>query len=405
MSLVPGIFRIAAYPAVRLLATPSVQPALFAFCVSRLIVLVMLILASQFTVPAPDPNSGIYEPDIVLPSASATADRLRQIIDVGDASWYIVIATYGYEQSPFDATEQHNWAFFPAYPLLLRAAASVTGEYQLTGMALSSLCFLVALILLHQYARSRGLDRPTADRVVFYLSIYPTAYFFSLPTTESLFLLVTLCAFLAAQHSRWWIAGLAGAIGSATRAAGILLLPALGATALMRLVHVQHHRASGVAVLLVPLGLIGFMAVLAADTGNAWAFRDVQAAWGRSPDPHTALLQLRDVLQRPNELSRSWDFRLLNLGALLLALTSTVVLLLRRDWDLAIYTVGCVGLPLTSGSLQALARYVMVLFPVFLVLGQAGRHPLLDSLIRTVFALLLGLLTALFAAHFTIALA
>jgi hypothetical protein len=158
-------------------------------------------------------------------------------------------------------------------------------------------------------------------------------------------------------------------------------------------------------VLLVPLGIAAFMGLLSSDTGNPLAFRDVQTAWGRTPDLHTAAVLLREVAQHPNEISRSWDFRLLNFGALVLALGCAAWLVKRRDWDLALYTLGCVFLPLTTGSLQSLARFVTVLFPVFLVLGVVGRRPAVDGLIRTVFAVMLGLLTALFAAHFTIALA
>ena len=389
-------------------AAPAVRAALVAFCVSRGIVIVLLILSSQLTVSAPDPESSVYEADIVLTDVSATLDRLRQTVDIADSSWYIVIAMFGYEHAPFDATEQHNWAFFPLYPALLRAVATVTGEFQLTGIALSSGCFLFALVLLHRYARCRGLDASAADRAVFYAAIYPTAYFFSLPTTESLFLLVSVAAFLAAHNRHWWAAGLAGALASATRAAGILVLPSLAVAVVTWMVQEQWDRWAwlrSASLLLAPLGLGAFMALLAANTGNPWAFRDVQAAWGRSPDPHTALMLLRDVLQQPNAVSRSWDFRLVNFGSLLLALGTAVVLVKRRDWDLAVYSLGCVALPLTSGSLQALARYVMVVFPVFLMLGIAGRRPAVDGLIRTVFAVLLGLLTALFGAHFTIALA
>jgi hypothetical protein len=147
------------------------------------------------------------------------------------------------------------------------------------------------------------------------------------------------------------------------------------------------------------------MLLLARDTGNPWAFRDVQVAWNRTPDMGNALPSLLESLRRASEISRSWDFRLLNVAATLLALLATAVLALRRAWDLAIYTLAGVLLPLSTGSFQAMARYVMVLFPVFLVLGRFGRSGAVDGVIRAVFAVLLGLLTAAFAARFTIAIA
>jgi hypothetical protein len=53
--------------------------------------------------------------------------------------------------------------------------------------------------------------------------------------------------------------------------------------------------------------------------------------------------------------------------------------------------------------LQGVDRYVMLIFPVFLVLSVAGRRPRLDQTIRAVFIALLALMAALFAARFSIA--
>jgi hypothetical protein len=384
--------------ALRALASDAgVRTCVYVFVVSRVIVLSLLVLGNAVTVPTPDPDSGIYEPDIVIHGPADAVAHLRRAVDVGDATWYLVIAIYGYEQAPFDASAQHNWAFFPLYPLLVHVVAAVTREFQLTAVAVSNLCFLGALLLLHRFSRARGLDVETADRAVAYMAFYPSAYFFSLPTTESLFVLVTLASFLAAQHGRWWLAGVCGAFASATRPLGILIMLALGASA-RRVVQL-------LGVLLVPLGLLAFVALLARDTGNPLAFRDVQAAWGRQVEVLDAPGTLLDLLHHPADLSRSWDFRILNVAATVLALGSVAVLARRRQLDLALYTLAGAVLPLSTGSFQAMSRYVMVLFPVFLVLGEAGRVRPVDGVIRTAFAVLLGLLTALFGARFTIAMA
>jgi hypothetical protein len=46
----------------------------------------------------------------------------------------------------------------------------------------------------------------------------------------------------------------------------------------------------------------------------------------------------------------------------------------------------------------------MVVFPVYITLAIAGRRPKFDQVIRTVFLVLLALMSVLFAAHFTLAL-
>jgi hypothetical protein len=59
---------------------------------------------------------------------------------------------------------------------------------------------------------------------------------------------------------------------------------------------------------------------------------------------------------------------------------------------------------LSSALLQSQARYAMVVFPVYMVLGTLGRRRNIDQTIRAIFLVLFALLTALFAAHFTLAL-
>ena len=98
-----------------------------------------------------------------------------------------------------------------------------------------------------------------------------------------------------------------------------------------------------------------------------------------------------------------WDFRLLNFVCATIMFVCGLVLLKRRQWALAVYTLLSVVVPLSGTMLQSLTRYTMVTFPVFIVLAIAGRSYLVDQTIRTVFVILLGLMTALFALHFGMA--
>jgi hypothetical protein len=47
----------------------------------------------------------------------------------------------------------------------------------------------------------------------------------------------------------------------------------------------------------------------------------------------------------------------------------------------------------------------LVIFPIFFVLGLAGNSLTADRIIRAVFLVLLGLMTAMFALHLSLALA
>jgi len=314
------------------------------------------------------------------------------------------IARDGYEKEPFNTNTQHTWAYFPLYPLLLRAFARLTGNLAITGIALSSSLLLLALVVFYQLVIALDYESEVANRAVFYIAAFPVSYFFSLAQSESLFLLLSVACFYVAWRRRWWLAGICGALASATRLASVFLIVPLA------LLYWRNLRWEGrklgvdaVSVLLVPVGLVAFMIYLKSITGNAFAFADIQLAWGHEPGMFWRPL-LR-YLHTPLQVSAFWDFRLLNFLAALLALVCGVCLVLKREWAFALYTLISILVPLSyQTSLQSVARYVLVIFPVFSVLAVWGRAPRFDQIIRTVFVTLLSLMSAMLAVRVTLAL-
>ena len=378
----------------------SVRAALFAFLLTRAIVLFIFILTPHIDRPG-EGSFEVSRDSYIALYNTQIARELRRTVMVADVNWYVGIAMEGYERRAFDASTTHNWAFFPLLPLALRAASVVTGEFAVTGIVLSLCCFLLALILMHKTALAFGFDEATAGRAIFYLAAFPTSYFFSLPLTESLYLFLTVGSFYAARRERWWLAGVCGALASATRVTGVLLLPAL-AVLYWQMYGWRRPRANAFWLLLVPAGLVSFMVFLYSITGNPLAFKDVLKAWGRTTG--LFLIPLYDYLSDPLEFAKPWDFKLINFAAAATALACGLWLLKRRDWALACYALFSVIVALSSILLQSQARYAMVVFPIFFALGLAGRDARFDQTLRAVSLVLLGLMSALFAAHFNIAL-
>lgn len=192
---------------------------------SRAMVLVIFVLVGWMKT-TPDVFPGHFDASISAQNAPVVR-VLREEVLTADINWTIGIAEKGYQREPFNAGVAHNWAFFPLFPLLLGLASHLTGEFVLTGMALSHLFFILALFLLHRVCLRSGLTADDADRCLSYVAFFPTGYFFSLPLPEALFLMLTVGSFHFAKSERWWLAGLCGACASATRTSGVLLLPAL----------------------------------------------------------------------------------------------------------------------------------------------------------------------------------
>lgn len=401
--------------ALRLFADdPSLRAGIFVFVLTRSLILAVLLLSSTivFEPTVKTPFGIVHESSISLQRQSIPG-ILRRVTSGADSGWLMNIAINGYEKEPFNTTTQHTWAYFPLYPLLWRGAARITGEFPLTGIALSNCCLLLALLLLHRIVMAFGYDEAVAGRTVFYLAAFPVSYFFSLAQTESLFLLLTVACLYAAKRDRWWLAGTLAALASATRFAGVFLLVPLCVLSWQ-----SYRNASGaktnqspvrvisraIPLVLVPLGLIAFMIYLRVVTGNSLAFADIQVAWGHSAGFFWR--PLLTFLRDPGLVSAGWDFRLVNFAAAVVALVCTAVLLKRREWALGLFAAVSILVPMSSQPLlQSLARYVMVIFPVFIVLALAGRSPRIDQSIRAIFVGLLCLMSAMLAAGVTLAFA
>jgi hypothetical protein len=373
---------------------PSLRAAGFAFILSRAIVFFILIVATHVTLVNPPDKFGRSLQEIsIRVRRTSVQDNLRMLAQRTDGSWYIAVAQNGYDQIAFENERMHNWAFFPLFPLAVRLVAGLTGEYLLTAIALANIFLLFGLIVLHKTVLAFGYDQEIATRTVFYTALFPASYFFSLPWTTSLFLLTVTAAFWAAKREKWWWAGAFAALTSATHYTGIFVFPSL-VILYWQTMRPLKLRSSALGLFLAPAGLLAFMAYLYKVTGNAFAFADAQSAW--QVRWGLFLRPLYAFIISPFALSEGWNFRLLNFAAAMMALICGIALLRRREPALAFFTLISVLFPLSTLTLEAQARYVIVLFPVFIVLAIIGRSQFVDQTIRAVFICLLSLMSAFF---------
>ena len=74
-------------------------------------------------------------------------------------------------------------AFYPLYPLLMRAASlPLADNLTLGGLAVSGAAYIAAMTGLYRLVRD-DFDDPVARRAILYLSIFPIAFFLFAPFT------------------------------------------------------------------------------------------------------------------------------------------------------------------------------------------------------------------------------
>lgn len=150
-----------------------------------------------------------------------------------DASWYLVIAHYGYRPELGSFTSSRD-AFFPLYPLGVGALSHLGLQPVLAGVLFSVAALALALYGLHRLTALElgGSARPgggdIARLAVLVTALAPMAFYFSAVYSESLYLALSVGVFWCARNGRWAWVGVLGALAAATRSTGVVLLaPAL----------------------------------------------------------------------------------------------------------------------------------------------------------------------------------
>jgi hypothetical protein len=310
-----------------------------------------------------------------------------------DAAQFLAIASRGYGRD--DGTV----AFFPLYPLAVRAVAWLPGVGPLgAALLVSNAAFLAALILLYGLTRLEfGGSTSMARRSVLFLAIFPTAFFFLAPYTESSFLLLSLAAFWFARRDRWAWAAVMAALAAATRSVGILLAPALAVEA------VHQWRAHGralfprlAAAAATAVGPLAFFGYLGARFGNFWASTDAEKAWDRTFLP--AWTTVTDAVRMATQDFSYWMVDVLVVGVVIVAVVAGIRRL-RPSYLLyaALSLLIELSVPFSSRPLLSMPRFVAVIFPAFWVIAAAvERRRIPESLVTGVFAASYGILALLF---------
>ena len=280
-----------------------------------------------------------------------------------DAIYYLGIARDGYHLQPV-ANGHYDWAFFPLFPLATKIASVLTlGNVALAGVLVSNAAFLGAMLVLYRLS-VRHLGHATSVRSVTFLAIAPGAVAFALAYSDSLFLLVAVAAFLAAERRQLVLAGVLYGLATLCRLPGLFL----GVPLLALLLSDGGRPARSWAWLLLgPLALAAFYGYLGWLTGDLLANLHAQATWDIAP-----------VLSDPTPVNTT-DAPVAAFSILPLLLIGTLLVYtflfvyIRGDripLPYAILAIVSLGTVIGSLRLQSVARYLVVAWPFSWILAS-----------------------------------
>lgn len=309
-----------------------------------------------------------------------------------DSFWYLDIAQNGYslEYNPWGL---YNIVFFPLYPFLIKLTSFLTaGDFVLSGWILSIVFLLLALFYLFRLVRESHPEINPYLPIIFLL-IFPTAFFLNAVYTESLFLFLSLAAFYYGLKKKFMYAGIFGLFASLTRVTGILLFIPLAWEYLKN----NNFKVKSVfelrilPIFLIPLGTFSFFLYHYFKFGNFFLFFEIQKNWGRA-----FVIQKGhfDFFSNPSIVNFYLD--------VLFVIFSLIMLFFifkKLHTSYGLYMLTTMAAALSTGTVMSIGRYILVLFPIYILLASM-KNPYLQQTITFISILLLALYTILFANNY-----
>ena len=367
------------------------------FAFWRLVIFLPLIAAlyfipykipEQITYTYSQSNSEILN---VLFSSSANFDGIH----------YLNIARYGY-------TNQAR--FFPLFPLTLNL---VSANIFITVLLVSAI-FFTALFFLNKLIQL-DFSKKISRKSILYVLIFPTSFFFVCIYSESLFLLFTLLAFYFARQKKWYLACFFGMLLTATRFVGIAILPALLYEFLISNRYSLNNKNllglinKFLPFLIIPLGLVSYSFFNYYKWHNFFYFIYAQGELGNNRSVNSVILFPQTVFRYIKILTTvAADPTVCGIALLELMTFVFVSFLIYKAWknkirtSYLIYVLINFGIAVSTGTFSGLPRYVIVLFPIFIVLALV-KSKLWNLLYIIISPILLFVLLMLFSRGYFIA--
>ncbi|MDZ7586226.1 MAG: hypothetical protein U0946_00605 [Patescibacteria group bacterium] len=285
-----------------------------------------------------------------------------------DGVHYIAIAQEGYL---YGLTQ----AYFPLFPLLIRALTFITKNQLVSGLIIAHLA-LIGFI--YYFIKLGRLDYPvkTIRWALLILLLFPTSFFFFSLYTESLFLFLVALSLYLARTKRFIPAALIAGLASATRLVGIFLLPAI------LWEYYQVHKKPNwfnlaQLTILASSGLFSYLIYLQRKFHDFLIFVSAQPGFGAGRQVDT-IVMIYQVVYRYLKMffgvSVQNDIYLVLIFEFVISLAflGLIIYALIKKFRLSylLFFIPAFLLPTFTGSFASMPRYVLAGFPLFYLLAS-----------------------------------
>ncbi len=272
-----------------------------------------------------------------------------------DSGHYIGIAEKGY-------SEKYQFAFFPLYPLITKAIAFFTGSYLSAALMISIISSIIGLVIFFRILTNEF--KKSHKKTFLSLLFFPTSFYLVIPYTEGLFFLLSMIFFYYLKRS-FLIASIACGLGLVTRVAGFALFPVL--------IYGLYKEKSKDKLLSLCFALspfITYIFYLFIETKNPFYFLEAQAHWQRNLSfPFIGFWET--LLKISSTSFERLDFNdIINLGFGIFGLGLVLRSFRFLRLEYSIFALISILVPLFTGSLISFPRFLVNIFPIFILIGK-----------------------------------
>lgn len=277
-------------------------------------------------------------------------------------------------------------AFFPLYPLLVRVADLIITQPIISGLVVSNFFAWTTMVLFYKLVKIDH-SHQKASLAVISLITFPTAWFLGAYYNESFFLSLVLGSFLLARKKQWLASGILVALASATRVVAVALIPALllelwlqqsaqkkFSFDRLRQLIIDYYPIC-LKILLGLGGLVAYMVYLKFVFKDPLYFFHVQSEFGAGRQE--SIILFPQVIWRYLKIlvtTRPFDWKYFSyaqdLVVALLGLGGLIWSWFRVRRSYVIFGLLAFLLPSLTGTFSSMPRYVLVSFPLFILIAQ-----------------------------------
>lgn len=299
-----------------------------------------------------------------------------------DGGHFLSIAEHGY-------IEKYQYAFFPLYPLLIHLVNNITHNY-LTAALIISISFAFLIIHLLYGLVSLDFDKKIAQKVILSLLLFPTSFYLVTVYSESLFLFFTLAAFFSIRKNSLVLATIFAALASGTRLIGL----AVGIGLLVEILTTGGFSRKNWYVVFSFSGFLIYCIYLYKIMGDPFYFLTAEQHWQRSLTiPVFGFWETIKSLSQSGFIANHFNVFL----DLIFAVFGTGVVLRTFRFlppSYSVYSLISILLPLFTPTLSSMPRFLLPIFPIFILLAFIKKdyltfaYQLISILLLSAFAIL-----------------